>query len=148
MPVDQGHGLLGLADLEPFPHADGPLGRPDGDDVRRGDEDGGVGHLDRGGVRAVELGTAVDDDDLVPAAQGADDLSGGAVGDLLAALALRRGEEQGEAGLVDVHGVLEDARRDVGDGGEVGDGSPELDVQVGGDVAALEVHVDERDGAP
>ena len=37
--------------------------------------------------------------------------------------------------------------RDVVDGGEVDDGAAELDVQVGGDVAGLEVQVDEGDGA-
>lgn len=45
-------------------------------------------------------------------------------------------------------GVGEDARRDVADGGEVGDRAPELDVQEGGDVPALEVEVDQRGGPP
>ena len=53
---------------------------------------------------------AVDDDDLVAGAQGADDLAGGPVGDLLAAFALAGGQQQAEAGVVGEDRVLEDAR--------------------------------------
>ena len=59
-----------------------------------------VGHLDGGRARAGHLGAAVDDDDLVAGAQGADDLAGRPVGDLLAAFALAGREQQGEAGVV------------------------------------------------
>jgi len=47
---------------------------------------------------------------------------------------------------VDVHDVLEHPRRYVADVGEVGHGAAELDVEVGGDVAALEVEVDQGCG--
>ncbi len=96
MPVDDGQRLLGLADLEPVPHADHALGGAYGDDVRGDEQQGVVGHLDGGGVADVHLGTAVDDDDVVAGAQGADDLAGDPVGDLLAAFALGGGEEQAE----------------------------------------------------
>lgn len=74
-------------------------------------------------------------------------MAGGPVGDLLAAFALGGGEEQGESAVVAEDGVGEDARGDVGDRGEVDDGAAELDVQVGGDVPGLEVHVDQGGGA-
>ena len=48
---------------------------------------------------------------------------------------------------MDVHRVVQDPRGDVGDVGEVGDGAAELHVEVGGEVAALEVEVDQGGGA-
>ncbi len=146
--VDHGGRLLGRTDAEPLPQPDHAFGGPDGDDVRCGDEQGHVGGLDDGRARGRDLGAAVDDDHVVPAAQGGGDLPGGEVADLLAALALRRGEQQAEAGGVGEDGVLEDARRDVVDAGEVGDRAPELDVEVGGDVPGLQVHVGQGDAAP
>ena len=106
----------------------------------------GVGHFDGGGVGAVHLRTAVDDDHVVAVAQRADDLAYGPVVDLLAAFAVGGREEQPEPGVVGEDRVLEDPGRDVLDAGEVDDGAPELDVEVGGDVAGLEVEVDQGHG--
>ncbi|AXK36540.1 amino acid adenylation domain-containing protein [Streptomyces armeniacus] len=146
--VDRRDGLLRLADLEPVPQPHHPLGGPYGHHVGRRDEQRAVGHLDRGGVRGVHLGAAVDDDDLVARAHGADDLARGAVVDLLAAFALGGREEQREAGLVREHSVLEHARRQIADPGQVGGRAPELDVQERRDVPGLQVQVDERGVAP
>ena len=56
-----------------------------------------VGRLDGGGVGGVELGAAVDDDDVVARPERADDLPRGPVVDLLAALALAGREQQARA---------------------------------------------------
>lgn len=146
VPVDDGGGLLGLADLEAFPEADLAFGGADGDHVGGEDEEGVVGEFDGGGVGRCHLGAAVDDHNVVAASQDGDDLAGGAVGDVLAAFALGGGRDDGEAALMGEDHVGEDARRDVADGGEVGDRAAELHVEVGGDVAGLEVEVEQGRG--
>src|SRR5690606_39417907 len=146
VPDEQRSHVLGVADLEPFPHRDEPLRGAEGRKVGSDEDERGVGqfHGHRGGV--VDSGAAVHDHHVVAGSQGAEDLPGGVRGDVFPVFAVDGGEQDVGAVGVHVDGFGEHRGADVVGGvNEVDDAATVFEVVVAGDVAGLEVEVDEAD---